>query len=166
MTSSGLVTSIFRFTTFFNTDGQADSTWTAVQLGSISIGETGVYLMAACLPTYRSLFTSVRKRADMSYGWSRGTDKDTGNTSRSADGSINLISVQAKHNKGMSNGSLSGFERLDNDERNLVQPSATAHHFDEASDRETNSINSAYHNHGRAIHVQHGYKVTTSARMH
>jgi hypothetical protein len=162
MIYSGLITSIVRFTTFFNTDGQADSTWTAIQLGAISITETGVYLMAACLPTYRSLFMTVRKRAGLSTGWSRGTGKDTGNTSRSGDGSIHLISVQSKHSKGMSNGSLSGFERIDNDERKLVQPSATVHHFDETSDRETSSINSAYYNHGKAIHVQRGYKVTTS----
>ena len=152
------MTSIIRFTTFFNTDGQLDPSWTAVQLGAISITESGVYLIAACLPTYRSLFMTVRKRAGLSTGWSRGTGKDTSGTSRSGDGSIHLISVQSKH---ANTGSFSGFERIDNDERKLVQPTATAHHFDE-SDRETGSMNSAYYNNGKAIHVQRGYKVTTS----
>lgn len=118
--------------------------------------------MAACLPTYRSLFMSVRKRAGASYGWSHGSGKETGGTSRSGDGSINLISVQSKHSK--SNGSLSGFERIDNDERHLVQPSATGHPLDSASERDANSINDGYYNNGRAIHVQRGYKVT-SARV-
>lgn len=105
---------------------------------------------------------SVRRKAGLSYGWSHGSGKDTGGTSRSGDGSINLISVQSKQSKGMGNESLSGFERIDNDERKLVNPSSTANNFDSASERETNSINDAYYNTDRAIHVQRGYKVTSS----
>ncbi|KAF2797222.1 hypothetical protein K505DRAFT_298737 [Melanomma pulvis-pyrius CBS 109.77] len=66
--SIGLVTSIVRFVIFWRIDGQTDSTWVASTLGCISIAECGVYLLAACLPIYRSLFLSVKSRTTTGYG--------------------------------------------------------------------------------------------------
>lgn len=45
---------------FWNINGQTDGTWAAVQLGQVNFAEPGVYLIAACLPTYRSLFRRAR----------------------------------------------------------------------------------------------------------
>ena len=53
--SSGLATSIARFATFFDTDALEDGTWASVNLTIWTIVESDVYLIAACLPTYRAL---------------------------------------------------------------------------------------------------------------
>lgn len=61
--SSGVVTSIVRFITFFeviNDGNQVDFTFTSVKLSCVSIAEGGAYLIAACMPSYRSLFRKVR----------------------------------------------------------------------------------------------------------
>ncbi|OCL04356.1 hypothetical protein AOQ84DRAFT_346335 [Glonium stellatum] len=137
--SIGLITSIIRFTTFFETNGQADSTWTAVRLGSISIAEAGVYLIAACLPTYRSLFRSVRNRNGLSTAkGSRGTRQDT---------TPQLVSVQSKHSKVFGSGSLSGFSRLDNDESNY---------------KDANLVESGSYELGKRIQVQRDFGITSS----
>lgn len=62
---SGLVTSILRFTAFFTTNGNsstADATWAVIKLAIYSIAEAGVYLIASCLPPYRSLYLAVKRR--------------------------------------------------------------------------------------------------------
>jgi len=58
---------------YYKIDGQADAGWKAVPLGSISIAETGVYVIAACLPMYRSLFRRAVGHIGTSLGRSRGT---------------------------------------------------------------------------------------------
>ncbi|KAH9216680.1 hypothetical protein DL95DRAFT_362975 [Leptodontidium sp. 2 PMI_412] len=55
--SIGLVASIIRFTVFFRTDAFTDSTWSSVPLVSWSIVESSMYLIAACLPLLRPIFT-------------------------------------------------------------------------------------------------------------
>lgn len=57
--TSGLVTSIVRFTTFFRKNSFVDGTWSAVDLIIWTQVETGVYLISACLMTYRPLLERV-----------------------------------------------------------------------------------------------------------
>ncbi|KAE8368547.1 hypothetical protein BDV27DRAFT_40174 [Aspergillus caelatus] len=57
--SIGLVTSIMRFQIFFRNNAFSDGTWVAVELIIWTQVETGVYLISACLPTYRPLLEQV-----------------------------------------------------------------------------------------------------------
>jgi hypothetical protein len=66
--SRGLVTSIIRFIIFYSIDGQTDGSWVATRLGSVSIAETGVYVLGACLPIYRSLYRSIKSRGGTTFG--------------------------------------------------------------------------------------------------
>ncbi|KAL9135374.1 MAG: hypothetical protein Q9175_003439 [Cornicularia normoerica] len=59
--SFGLVTSIIRFTTFFQKNSFVDGTWSAVDLEIWTQVETGVYLISACLMTYRPLLERIGK---------------------------------------------------------------------------------------------------------
>lgn len=53
----------------------ADGTWASISEGIVALAETTVYLIAACLPSYRSLYLSVRrtqrsrKTNTSDYGW-------------------------------------------------------------------------------------------------
>ncbi|ESZ91059.1 hypothetical protein SBOR_8553 [Sclerotinia borealis F-4128] len=79
--SIGIITAIVRIAFFWNIDGQTDVTWAAVRLGEITIAEPGVYLIAACLPTYRSLFRFFKERTGLTTKGSTqntwGSKKDT-----------------------------------------------------------------------------------------
>ncbi|KNG88224.1 hypothetical protein ANOM_004573 [Aspergillus nomiae NRRL 13137] len=57
--SIGLVTSVIRFQIFFRNNAFLDGTWVAVELIIWTQVETGVYLISACLPTYRPLLEHV-----------------------------------------------------------------------------------------------------------
>ncbi|KAF4637484.1 hypothetical protein G7Y89_g596 [Cudoniella acicularis] len=61
--SLGLITSILRFANFFRMD-EADSTWDITGM-TWSTVEPGVYLIAACLPSLRSLFAPLIKKIDL-----------------------------------------------------------------------------------------------------
>lgn len=52
---SGTITSICRCVAYFTNDVLADGTWLSVTFLKWSIIETGVYLIAGCLPCYRPL---------------------------------------------------------------------------------------------------------------
>jgi hypothetical protein len=52
----GLITSILRFVAFFETAVFVDGTWYSVTTHTWTIVETGCYLIAACLPSFRPLF--------------------------------------------------------------------------------------------------------------
>lgn len=52
----GLITSILRFVAFFETAVFLDGTWYSVTTHTWTIVETGCYLIAACLPSFRPLF--------------------------------------------------------------------------------------------------------------
>ena len=60
--ASGFVTAVIRFVIFLKTDGLNDTTWTTTHLGPTSIAEAGTYVIAVCLPTYRSLYRSISSR--------------------------------------------------------------------------------------------------------
>ncbi|PQE24041.1 integral membrane protein [Rutstroemia sp. NJR-2017a BVV2] len=53
--SIGLATSILRFDSFFKGSALEDGTWSSVDLMTWTLVEPDVYLIAACLPTYRPL---------------------------------------------------------------------------------------------------------------
>lgn len=55
-----MITSIIRFTTFFQNNSFVDGTFSAVDLLIWTQVETGVYLISACLPTYKPLFNFVK----------------------------------------------------------------------------------------------------------
>jgi hypothetical protein len=57
----GLVASILRFHTFFVTNSFTDGTYDAVELIIWTVAEPGIYLISACLLTYRPLLERVRK---------------------------------------------------------------------------------------------------------
>ena len=59
--SRGLVTSILRFAIFFRNNAVQDGTWIATDLEIYTICEPGMYLVAACLPTYRPLAKRARE---------------------------------------------------------------------------------------------------------
>ncbi|KAF2713471.1 hypothetical protein K504DRAFT_398700 [Pleomassaria siparia CBS 279.74] len=62
--SFGLVASILRFHTFFVTNSFTDGTYDAVELIIWTLAEPGIYLISACLMTYRPLVERVtRSRA-------------------------------------------------------------------------------------------------------
>ncbi|TVY80878.1 hypothetical protein LSUE1_G005420 [Lachnellula suecica] len=71
--SLGLATSIVRFISFFRGDVIRDGTWSSVDLMIWTVVEPAVYLIAACLPTYRPLLIILSRKM----GWkltSAGTD--------------------------------------------------------------------------------------------
>ena len=54
-----MVTAILRFVVFFRTDFLFDLTWYAVELSIWTAAESGLYLIAACLPSLRPLFKHI-----------------------------------------------------------------------------------------------------------
>ncbi|KAI9927530.1 hypothetical protein ASPWEDRAFT_31603 [Aspergillus wentii DTO 134E9] len=60
--SLGLIASIVRFIEFYITDAQGDRTWAASTLVIWAVIEGGIYMIAACLPTYRPLMKSISRR--------------------------------------------------------------------------------------------------------
>lgn len=81
--SSGLISAVIRIAFFWDIDGQKDVTWAAVRLGEITIAEPGVYLIAACLPTYRSLFRTIKERTGLT---AKGATKNTWGSTKESSG--------------------------------------------------------------------------------
>lgn len=77
--TSGTITSVLRFLAFLRYAGPSadpDPTWSSVQLVIYSISEVTVYIIASCLPTYRSLYLSIRRqqpapKAELHSPWKR-----------------------------------------------------------------------------------------------
>lgn len=92
---------------FYRIDGQADSGWQAVPLGSISIAETGVYVIAACLPMYRPLLRRAAGRIGTTLVGSGGSQPIYGSSSKSTE-----LRSLGKSEK--------GFSRLEHDEKAKV----------------------------------------------
>jgi hypothetical protein len=57
---SGLIASILRFTSFFNTNSFTDATFNAVELISWTVAEPGIYLISASLLVFRPLLDKIR----------------------------------------------------------------------------------------------------------
>lgn len=60
---SGTVTSVCRCVAYFTNEFLADGTWLSVTFLKWSIIETGVYLIASCLPCYRPLIWYALERS-------------------------------------------------------------------------------------------------------
>ncbi len=58
----GLAASIMRFTAFHRTNSFTDPTYNAVELIIWTLAEPGIYLIAACLMTYRPLLDKVSSK--------------------------------------------------------------------------------------------------------
>ena len=110
--ASGLITSIVRFTTFFQKNSFVDGTWSAVDLIVWTQVETGVYLISACLMTYRPLLERIGKgrfsgkltrRSKRSNGHSANSQKSR---QKIADIPLKLRTEDDKY----------GFHRLENDD--------------------------------------------------
>ncbi|KAF2790860.1 hypothetical protein K505DRAFT_364341 [Melanomma pulvis-pyrius CBS 109.77] len=72
--SIGIVTSVIRFSVFFNVKALAtDGTYISADLAVWSLVEPGMYLLAACLPTIRPLVLKVFGRDQRSTGVSDGS---------------------------------------------------------------------------------------------
>jgi hypothetical protein len=87
--SSGFIRSILRSAAFFKIDGigpTADVTWTAIPLAIYSNAAASVYFTTTCIPSYRSLYLTIRrpKKSQASYNsktparlsWRRKTPDD------------------------------------------------------------------------------------------
>ncbi|KAI9930825.1 hypothetical protein ASPWEDRAFT_50950 [Aspergillus wentii DTO 134E9] len=61
--SMGLIAAIVRFIEFYITDSGGDVTWNASNLEIWATIEGGIYMIAACLPTYRPLLRYISRRA-------------------------------------------------------------------------------------------------------
>ena len=59
---SGLVSSIVRFTIFFQNEAFVDGTWKSVDLMTWTLIEPGIYLIAACLPNLRPLWHHSKEK--------------------------------------------------------------------------------------------------------
>ncbi|KAH8690544.1 hypothetical protein BGW36DRAFT_432342 [Talaromyces proteolyticus] len=88
MGSLGLVASILRFVTFFNTNAVADPTWSASTLIIWTNVEAGVYLIACCLPTYRPLARFIWHRSGLATKVKRSRDGTNSNPGLNTDSRI------------------------------------------------------------------------------
>lgn len=61
-TYSGLITSIVRFYEFYATNAEVDGTWSGATLDIWSAVEPGIYLITACIPSYRPLIRFFQKK--------------------------------------------------------------------------------------------------------
>lgn len=102
---SGLITSIIRFTFFFADNSFADGTWAGVNLIIIAQMEPGIYLVSACLMTYRPLLEGLG-RANLMRNPKAAIGQHTGEPKKQ-NSDIPLTS--------WSNFDNSGFHRLAND---------------------------------------------------
>ena len=107
--NSGLITSIVRFTTFFQHNSFIDGTWTAVDLIIWTQIEPGIYLISACLMTYRPLLERI------SHNGLVGKLTRSSNTSRTAepkDANDLTTSIPLRPKAGQNR---EGFFRFEND---------------------------------------------------
>ena len=120
---SGLVTSIIRFTSFFTTDAVTDGTWASVNLMTWTVLEPGVYLIAACLPTYRPLLAYIRNREPLStLHLGRNPHKHSATYGEHGTRAIPLAPKKGLVQEDwVSNVTMAGFERLEGGEMGARQ---------------------------------------------
>lgn len=111
MLPSGLITSIIRFTTFFRKNSFEDSTWNAVDLVIWTQIEADVYLISACLMTWKPLLERIGRNTVVAKALTR---KSASNSADASSGSILMGNRSARgfhqlgDNKG--HGSLAGIQ--------------------------------------------------------
>jgi hypothetical protein len=89
--------------------GGGDMTYGGSKIGCLSIGESGAYLIAACLPTFRTLLRAVKPKPAYSYGSAPSNKFPSSNKSKNTKNTTELSSM-----------SKSGFSRLSNDKGSAV----------------------------------------------
>jgi len=145
--SLGLATSILRFSNFFQ-GGSAveDGTWSSVDLMIWTLVEPNVYLIAACLPTYRPIFMHLLRNTPLV---SQGPNKRSYGSETARSGASKV---------GVRDHTAGGFRRFDesknssdhSDDIGLVEAGSRFHHT------ELRGAPSS------KIHVQNGYDVTVT----
>ena len=124
-TQRGMITSILRFAAFIDTDDTTDPTWRSTKLAIYGITESGVYLIASCLPIYRPILRYLREVLNGSHlSTSRKTSKrrsgrrtSDGNANVQLDNLENYTQKTGHENKALANGYT-----YDNDIAHLVDP--------------------------------------------
>lgn len=106
---SGLITSVVRFAQFFKRNSFEDGTYNGVDLIIWTQVETGVYLISACLMTYRPLLERIGRKDVVSKLKQNilSKDSETGNSSKERK---EEIALQAREESG-----TRGFRRLEDD---------------------------------------------------
>ncbi len=79
--NSGLVSSIIRFTIFFQNEAFVDGTWASVNLMTWTLIEPGIYIIAACLPNLRALWLPCKDKIP-SFWWSHASTSTTSSSSK------------------------------------------------------------------------------------
>ncbi|TVY57415.1 hypothetical protein LCER1_G003044 [Lachnellula cervina] len=115
--SVGIVTAIVRFAVFLRlTKPELDLSWTGVDVVLWATIEPSVYLIAACLPSLRSLLNPVFKEFDMEALRTRFRIKDDKNPPNENLDNIHLSGITAINSSSAagprSPGARSGFKRL------------------------------------------------------
>lgn len=91
--NSGLLTSILRFAGYFFHSPTSDTTYAGVYLYIYVVCESGMYLVAACLLTYKPLAKLFRKDGPLSINRTRFKSMTWGvsdNSSRASTGTANM----------------------------------------------------------------------------
>ena len=117
--TSGLVTSIVRFAIFFLQKHPDDGTWSAVEFLIWTQVEPGVYLISACLMTYRPLLERIGKGKLFRKPTSRAkTSNDHFASSKTSRREVDEIPLNSR-----TEADKHGFHRFEND--SFVEPGIT-----------------------------------------
>ena len=119
-----MITSILRFAAFIQTDDTTDPTWRSAKLAIYGITESGVYLIASCLPTYRTILRYLREVLNgIHLSKSRRTSKHEVAGTRDKNANVQLDNLENSTQKtGYGNTALVNGYAYDNDIAHLVDP--------------------------------------------
>ncbi|MCJ1470457.1 hypothetical protein MMC07_009102 [Pseudocyphellaria aurata] len=109
--SIGLIASIVRFAIYSHSNSLTDGTWASADLMILTSLEPGVYLMAACFPTYRALVPRVVQFVSSSSVLSRTLKPSTGDVD---------LPVYGSRSNGTIGGRRSGVQFLDAKDKSFV----------------------------------------------
>ena len=112
----GLATSIIRFVSFFKGSAVVDGTWASVNLMTWTLIEPGVYLIAACLPTYRPVLAHLLGKT----GYGSSTAKSAYKSEKSAhSGQVEShVNLELREPQGTRS---AGFRRVSSDADSLEE---------------------------------------------
>lgn len=123
--SIGIIASILRFAAFVQTNDTTDPTWSSVKLAISGITESGVYLIASCLPTYRTILFHLQKVVNSIHlSKSRKTSKTrSGRRTGDENANVQLDNLGNSTQKtGYGNTALAKSYTYDSDIAHLVDP--------------------------------------------
>lgn len=116
MGGMGLICSIVRFVSFLRTNANADLTWAASKLLAWTVAESGTYLIACCLPTYRPLAKLLWQKTGLHTMFS----KRSRESAKGEHGPDSNIQVSYELSQSTHFIRLNGFNALDDDSIGLV----------------------------------------------